>query len=290
MPPDSSPPTLESLLHGVGAVPSLPLFHERLDEAINHPRSSITDISKIISEDQGLTARILKLANSPFYGYFSKIDTISQAVTIIGVQQVRDLALAVSVMGLFKGIPEDLITMELFWKHSIGCGLTARALATTLREANLERFFVGGILHDIGRLVMFITIPELCREMIETCRNEGRLLYEVERERLGFDHGAVGGMLLRNWKIPFRISEPAEFHHYCQRACQYPRETAILHVADLIAHALEFGNSGELLVPSLDTAAWNGLALSHNQLPMIIKQVDIQFADTIAVLQGDAGE
>lgn len=288
MRPDASAAvTIDSLLNGVSAVPSLPLFHERLDEAINHPRSSISDISRILSEDQGLTARILKLANSPLFGYFSRIDTISQAVTIIGVQQVRDLALAVSVMGLFKGIPKDLITMELFWKHSIACGLTARILATSQREANLERFFVAGMLHDIGRLAMFITIPELCREMIETCRSEGSLLYDVERERLGFDHGDVGGRLLRNWKIPARVAEPVECHHCCSRAVQYPRETAILHLADLIAHALEFGSSGEVLVPRLDLHAWDRLAMTPHTLPLLVRQIDQQYAETVKILETD---
>ncbi len=292
MPPDSTGTlTIDSLLNGVSAVPSLPLFYERLDEAINHPRSSISDIAKLISEDQGLTARILKLANSPLFGYFSRIDTITQAVTIIGVQQVRDLALAVSVVGLFKGIPEDLITMELFWKHSIACGLTARILATSQRETNLERFFVSGILHDIGRLVMFINAPGPSREMIEVCRSEGRLLHDVERERLGFDHGEVGGSLLRAWKIPARVAEPVEFHHRCSRAGQYPRETAILHLADLIAHALEFGSSGEVLVPQLDHQAWERLTMTPHILPSLVKQIDQQFAETVKILEAkDAGD
>src|SRR6266542_1534714 len=103
--------TIEDLVQDVSTIHSLPTFYSQLSEAIDHPRSSIGDIAKIISEDQGLTARILKLANSPLFGYFSKIDTITQAVTIIGVLQVRDLALALSVMDVFKGIPRDLVNM-----------------------------------------------------------------------------------------------------------------------------------------------------------------------------------
>lgn len=288
MHPDTfAPLTIDSLLNGISAVPSLPLLHERLAEAINHPRSSISDIAKILSEDQGLTARILKLANSPLFGYFSKIDTITKAVTIIGVQQVRDLALAVSVMGLFRGIPEDLITMELFWKHSIACGLSARVLATSQREANLERFFVAGILHDIGRLVMFISAPEQCRILIEISRSEGRLLHDVEREHLGFDHGELGGSLLRSWKIPARVAEPVEFHHRCSQAIQYPRESSILHIADLIAHALEFGSSGEVLVPRLDQQAWEQLSLSAHMLPLLVTQIDQQYGEMVRILEAD---
>ncbi len=278
--------TLEELLSDVSSVPSLPLLYTRLDETINHPRSSIADIAKVLSEDQGLAARILKLANSPMFGYFSKIDTITQAVTIIGIQQVRDLALAISVMGLFKGIPEDLITMEYFWRHSIGVALAARVIATSQRETNLERFFVAGILHDIGRLVLFTRVPDLCREMIETSRDEQRCLYEVEQQRLGFDHAEVGGAMLRRWKLPIRAAEPVEMHHRCNQAGQFPRESAVLHCADLLAHALELGDSGEKAVPPLIAGSWERLAISPFQLPNIVAQIDKQLDDITNALHG----
>lgn len=280
--------TIDSLLSDVSSVPSLPLHYSRLDEAINHPRSSIADIAKVLSEDQGLAARILKLANSPLFGYFSKIDTITQAVTIIGIQQVRDLALAISVMGLFKGLSEDLVTMEEFWRHSICSALTARVLATSQRETNLERFFVAGILHDIGRLVMFIRIPDLCREMLITAKEEKLSLYAVERQRLGFDHADVGGALLRLWKLPIRVAEPVEFHHRCNQAEQFPRESAILHCADLITHALELGNSGDWLVPALAPGAWERLAISPFQLPALTSQIQGLFEEITNALQGAA--
>jgi HD-like signal output (HDOD) protein len=278
--------TIDVLLNDVSSVPSLPLLYSRLDEAINHPRSSIDDIAKILSEDQGLAARILKMANSPLFGYFSRIDTITQAVTIIGIQQVRDLALVISVMGLFKGLPEDLVSMERFWRHSIGSALTARVLATSRREANLERFFVSGILHDIGRLVMFIRIPDICREMLTTASDKQLCLYDVERQRLGFDHSDVGGALLRRWKLPIRVTEPVEFHHRCNQAGQFPRESAILHCADLITHALEFGNSGDNLVPALTPGAWERLAISPFQLPALVSQIESQFDEIASALQG----
>lgn len=283
---DNTAITLELLLKDISALPSLPLLYNRLDESINHPRSSIADIARILSEDQGLTSRILKLANSPLFGYFSKIDTITQAVTIIGIQQVRDMALAISVMGLFEGIPEDLITMDRFWRHSIACALTSRVLATSQRETNLERFFVAGILHDIGRLVMFLRIPELCREMIETANQQCLCLHDVERQRLGFDHAAVGGALLRQWKLPLRVADPVENHHCCSLSGQFPREAAILHCSDLIAHALELGTSGENLVPSLLPDAWERLGISTFQLPALIAQVEDQFEEITRTLQG----
>lgn len=278
--------SVEHMVEDVSTIHSLPLFYSQLSEAIDHPRSSIGDIAKIISEDQGLTARILKLANSPMFGYFSKIDTITQAVTIIGVLQVRDLALALSVMDVFKGIPEDLVNMEQFWRHSIATGLASRVLATSQRESNLERFFVAGILHDIGRLVMYVRVPDICLELLEECRATGALLHRAERRRFSFDHADVGSTLLKRWKIPPRVAEPVGAHHDCRLGDQYPREASILHFADIIAHALQLGNSGEVFVPELDREVWDKLQISCYFLPTLVKQVETTFAQTVSVLFG----
>lgn len=286
--PVEKPLTLDELLTDVASVPSLPLLYSRLDETINHPRSSIADIAKVLSEDQGLAARILKLANSPLFGYFSKIDTITQAVTIIGIQQVRDLALAISVMGLFSGLPEDLITMECFWRHSICSALAARVLATSQRESNLERFFVAGVLHDIGRLVLFIRMPNLCREILATAQQEHRCLYEIEQAQFGYNHADVGGALLRQWKLPIRVAEPVEFHHRCNQSGQFPRESAILHCADLLAHALTVSGSGENIVPPLIVGSWERMGISPFQLPQIISQIDSQLDEITSALAGAA--
>ena len=281
--------SVEQMVQDVSTIHSLPMFYSQLSEAIDHPRSSIADIAKIISEDLGLTARILKLANSPLFGYFSKIETITQAVTIIGVLQVRDLALALSVMDIFAGIPESMVNMEQFWRHSLATGITARLLATSQREASLERFFVGGILHDIGRLVMYIRVPERSLELLERCRNTGQLLHRAERELFGFDHAEVGGALLRRWKIPARVAQPVECHHNPHRAEQYPREASLLHFADVVAHALQIGNSGERLVPELDGSVWERLSVSCHYLPTLVQQVDSTFNDTVQLLfRGDA--
>lgn len=283
-PPDRSAITLKRLVDETETVYSLPFFYDRLNEAINHPRSSVGDISRIITEDQGLTARLLKLANSPMFGYHARVDSITKAVTIIGTQQLRDLALAASVMGIFKGIPEELMNMTSFWKHSIACGIVARALATWRRELNVERFFVAGILHDVGQLVMCTSIPDTVREMLVESREREALHFVTERGRLGFDHAAVGGALLKKWKIPPTVAEPVTCHHRPAAAEQFPQETALIHVADVICQGLEFGFSGEWYVPPLDPAAWERLGMPVSTLGTILKQAEPQLEETFAIL------
>jgi HD-like signal output (HDOD) protein len=151
----------ESLLKGVVELSSLPFIYIKINEAVNNPRSSTQDISNIISNDPGLSTRLLKLVNSAFYRFSSKIETVSRALLLVGTQQIRDLALATSVVNLFKGIPDSFVSMESLWKHSVACGLAAKKLAITRQsESSAERFFAAGIIHDIGRLVIYKKIPE----------------------------------------------------------------------------------------------------------------------------------
>lgn len=282
--PRLPPITIEKLITETRTVYSLPLFYERLNETINHPRSSIADIAKIITEDQGLTARILKLANSPMFGYYSRVDSISMAVTIIGTQQIRDLALASSVIRIFRGIPEDVINMASFWQHSISCGIIARSLAAYLRENNVERFFVAGILHDVGQLIMCSVVPETVWKILETSKEIDQPYYLTEHDQLGFDHAQVGGELFRSWKIPASIFEPVFSHHSPCRAAQFPLEASILHLSDIICQAMEFGHSAEWCVSSLDENAWKRLDMPVSMLATVLKQSEPLIDETFAIL------
>jgi len=280
------PTTIDRIVDETSTVYSLPLFYERLNETINHPRSSIDDISKIITEDQGLTARLLRLANSPMFGCYAKVDTITKAVTIIGTQQLRDLALAASVMGVFKDIPEDLLNMSSFWKHSIACGIIARSLAVYRRELNVERLFVGGMLHDVGQVILASARPAVSRELLEAQRDSGRFYMELEFERLGFNHAELGGALLKKWKIPASIGEPVTFHHNPGSSEQFRLESALIHLSDIICQAMEFGQGAERGVPPLDEPAWDRLGLSPHMLGTVLKQAETQIHETFNILSG----
>jgi len=279
---------LRDLVKTAGSLSSLPVIFTRINDAVNNPRSSLADIGRIIGEDPGLTARLLRIVNSAFYSFPSKIDTISRAVTIVGTQQLRDLALATSVMKVFRGIPEDLISMEAFWCHSIGCGISARVLASHRREANLERYFVTGMLHDIGRLVLFMNLPDRSRAAVMRCRSSGELLHRVEYDEIGFDHATVGSVLLQAWSLPTSLEEVVACHHTPQKSLRYPVETAIIHVADIVAHAMELGKSGEYCVPPLNPEAWERIRISASLFPDIAEEVQRQFQDATQMILQDA--
>jgi len=272
------------LLKGYVEVSSLPAVFARINEAVNNPRSSMNDIEKIISEDAGLTARLLMVVNSAFFNFPQRVESIPKAISIVGTQQLRDLALAISVIRLFKGIPPDLVNIEQFWKHSIGVGIAARTLAAFRRETNVERFFVAGILHDTGRLVMYMKIPDLSREALLRSRKNNELLYVAEAEQLGFDHASVGRVLMQAWKLPFYQEEIVAFHHKPNLATRFPVEAAIVHLADILAHSMGLGSSGERYVPPLNQEAWERLALPVSVLVPSFEQIDRQFEDAVKTI------
>jgi HD-like signal output (HDOD) protein len=272
------------LLKGYIEVSSLPTIFARINEAVNNPRSSMNDIGKIIGEDAGLTARLLMVVNSAFYNFPQRIESITKAIGIVGTQQLRDLALATSVIKMFKGIPADLVDMEKFWKHSIGVGIAARTIATFRREPNVERFFVAGILHDIGRLVMYMKLPDLSREALLRAKKNKELLHTAETEQIGFDHAAVGRVLMQSWKLPHYQEEVVGFHHKPNQATRFPIETAIVHVADIVAHSMGLGSSGEQYVPTLNQESWERLALPVSTLAPTFEQVDRQFTDAVRMI------
>lgn len=278
------PISLNELLRKTSTICSLPLFYDRLNEAINHPRSSLADIGKIISEDQGLTTRLLRLANSPIFGYHARIDSITRALTLIGTQQLRDLALSISIMGTFKDIPEDLISMQSFWKHSIACGIFSRKLAILRREVNPERFFLAGMLHDLGLVVICTVMPDLSRILLQKRQDQQQLLSLIEQQTLGYDHATVGGALLDMWKIPPNLSEPVACHHNPGASMKYALEAAIIHIADLICHAFEMGAAPDWPVPILNKPAWQRLDISLEQLEPLITESFEQIEETLSIL------
>lgn len=279
---------IEDLLRASTDIASLPAIYMRLVEVMEDPYSSADDVGAVISEDPGLTARLLRLVNSAMYGFPSKIESVKQGLTVVGTQQIHDLALATSVVNMFKDMPQDLVDMTSFWQHSIGCGVCARTLATELRAPNVERHFVAGLLHDIGKLVLFMHNADGARAAIEMCQTDGTLLYDAERAVMGYDHAAVGQALLSSWNLPATLQEPVAHHHRPLRASRFQVEVSVVHVADILAHALLMGSSGERLVPPLNAGGWDRLGIAESSLAEILNEIDQHYTVAVRTILEDS--
>jgi HD-like signal output (HDOD) protein len=275
-------PSIEDLIDGPTQLGSLPTIFYQINEAVENPESSFSEIASIISGDSSLTARLLKIVNSSYFGFSSKVETITHAITIVGMVQLRDLALATAIINSFKGIPKDAVNMHSFWQHSIATGLAGRVIGVYIKDPNPERFYVLGLLHDLGRLLAYLTFPEdMSRVLIKY--SHGGLLYQAEKDVLGWDHAEAGGRLLKKWNLPDVLVEGVSCHHNPSQASRFPLEAAVTHVADILAHTMEFGNSGERFVPDMDDNAWKILGLPTSFLSTIMEQVDRQASDAVKV-------
>lgn len=276
--------TAESLVNKSLELVSPPTTYSQLNDLMNDPNSSADDISAVINTDPALATRLLKVVNSPFYGFPSQINTISRAITIIGTRELIHLVLATSVINSFSGIPNSLINMDEFWRHSLACAIASKQLALECGQRPAERFFLAGLLHNIGSLVIYQSMPELAREAINSSKFGNEVIYLSEQRVIGFDHTEVGQALIKAWRLPTSLEDVARHHHTPSESTDFPLEVAIVHLADIMVSAAEFGHSGDHHVPPLDTKAWDSLGIEPTVLPEILQQVAIQLDDLMSVM------
>ncbi len=285
---EASPiPTPEDLLRGDPQLVSLPEVFARINAVLRDPHSSVEDAAKIIGTDPSLSAKLLKLVNSAFFSRASravekrfptKVDNLTRAVMIVGGKQLATLALGVSVLPIFRDIPPEYINMKAFWKHSIGCGIIARALAEHIGAGNEESYFVAGLLHDIGRLIMYKHLPGPSGAALRASREGPMTLTMAERDVFSWDHALLGGLLLRKWQYPAVLEKMVRYHHDLSEPL-FIEEPAVIHVADFLVNALEIGTSGEWRVPALLPEAFEALGLSPVDLAGIVSGVDARIEE-----------
>lgn len=186
---------------------SLPDIYFQVSEMINDPRFTANDMGQVLSKDPGLSARLLKLVNSSFYGFQARIDTISRAITIVGIDDLKNLVLATSVIDKFKGIPAELVDMTEFWLRSVRCGILAKLLAKESSVMHCERLFLTGLLHDLGSLVLYYKLPEQSMKVLLAADYERQLIGGLEQGVIGFTHADVGYALIKSWGLPESLYE-----------------------------------------------------------------------------------
>lgn len=243
---------------------SLPDVYFKLKTILDDPGYSMAKVAIVISQDPAITLRLLRIVNSSYYGLRTKVETVDRAVTLLGTDQVHDLVLTTSVTQSFKGLVTEVVDMEKFWRKSVSCAIIARLLAYATKGCSGERLFVAGLLHDIGHLVMYQTLPELCLEAMETAKNNHEPVYKTERFFIGFDYAKAGSVIMKSWGLPQSLTVTTEFHIEPQKAVKYQLETAIIHLASLLCKIDEENcfNEGALRV---DPLAWNITGLTPEQ-------------------------
>lgn len=258
---------LKKIIMDTKTLPSLPGIIHKLNSLSKNDKSSVQEMAKIVSSDQVLCARILRLANSPSYGFY-RVSTISNAMILLGVNVVKSLALSSSIFAIME---KESITL---WEHSLGVGVAANLIARKLKLPECEEIATAGLLHDIGKVIIGLKCREAEHDILELVQLRNLLVREAEREIIDTDHAEVGGWLAKSWFLPDKLSEPIAFHHDVSQSEHHRVKTSVVHMADILIKASGFGNSGDLFVPPIQQLAWDTLDLNEQLLAELVDEIE----------------
>ncbi len=280
-------PYLESLLSRINDIPTLPASVLRVMQMIEDPFCSSSDLAKVIQADPAMAAKVLKLANSSYYGFRQKIANIPQAVTLLGFATLKNTLLAAAVFDLFR-VAGTGFDLPALWTHSVTTATAAKLLAKRAKYPQSETAFTAALMHDVGKIVLARFIPQGLAEIVGVIEKEHLAMYDAEKKVLGLSHPALGAWVLGRWGLPAPVVEAVEFHHHPTRAQNGFDLAGIVYLANILAHRSGIGYSGDGLPREMDPVVLeyyhlNETALADMQDALVFKRLEIEaFAMSVA--------
>jgi len=278
-------PDLVFLSEKVKELDTLPSTYYRICRLIEDPRCSAIEIGREISHDQVIASKVLKIANSAFYGFPSRIDSIPRAVSVIGFSAIRELILATSVINIFlKQMNGSVFDRQEFWKHSLGCAIAAKITAKYIGKFEIEELFTAGLIHDIGKVIIDQCLTDFFVTIISMTSEKKSLTFsEAEKMVLGYTHTEVGALVARRWGLSALLIEAISCHHTLPVGMKHPKHVAVVHIANSIAKALRLGNSGYWKVPLISEKVREIVDLRAAMLELIAEETVKEFHELIKI-------
>ncbi len=288
---ETVPLDVEALIGNIDHLPTPPVVFSQINRVLANPNASVYDVAKIIAEDAGMSARVLRMANSAYYGLPQPVASVRQAVVILGLEAVRSLVLSAAVLETFSGYQENPEFQDMFWRHSLATASAARVLFGGQRSDRIirggEEGFCAGLLHDIGKLVMVCHMPKL------HAGTNAHKFYKVIEDRwveddvVGATHAAIGGYLARRWKLPDILGVAITHHHDLD--VEHPEHmhlAKVIHVADYLAHwTSDHANARDKNLPVIDWDVAAEFGLNDDTLPEIGELVRNEFGRSETFLE-----
>lgn len=265
------PESYRNALASAKDLPTLPTVVLRLHSLIRDPNSGADDIAEVINRDVALTSKTLRLVNSAFYGFSQRIDNVSHAIVIMGMNKVKSLVLTASVLDSLEN-PQSGFDYVGFWEHAIGTGIAAEALGKCLKSNYSEDAFVAGLLHDLGKLIFCQYFPEDHGKVQNLVADQELTVVQAEHQLLGFDHSLIGSWLAEKWKFPEELCLAIRMHHEPAHARVHRDLVWLIHTADVFIHALGVGNGGDPYVPELNRQVWDQLRLNADLVDAVFEE------------------
>ena len=276
---------LKAIASDVKELPTLPQVAVTLMDLLDDSNTGAPQINRVMARDPALASKILKLVNSAYYGLSNRVSSLNQAIVILGFKTVKSVALSASVMGLFKGPSENRrFDRARFWKHSIACACVARLVARKQKGIDPEAAFSGGLLHDIGKLVLDQYAPAELEAIVELAEKNKSSFLAAEREILSTDHAEIGRWVVEKWGLPQELVTAIAYHHDVEAA---PEKThvAVIQFADFLAKLKDIAASGSYESPEISKEVWAMLAVDKSDLPELVNTINEEIAAAASWLE-----
>ena len=252
-------------------LPTLPTTLQEARRLADNPQTSILQLAEVIGRDQVLSSKVLKMVNSPTYGFPGRIASIQNALVLLGFNVIKSLIISTVV---FESMANS---MTALWRHSVGCSIACHELGRLLKVANVDELFIAGLLHDIGKVIITVQLPEARKEIERLVREEDVPCREAEERVLGMTHARIGSWLAEHWNLPASLRYALACHHRPTSAHDHTTIASIVHIGDFLTCFFEFGNSGDDHAPLLSPHAFKHLGLNQQKLSMAMDTVGEKF-------------
>jgi putative nucleotidyltransferase with HDIG domain len=277
---------IKSRVQQIEGLPPFPATHAEILKLAKSEDASADDLAGQIQMDPSLIATVLKLANSSYYGFTKKTDSLSLAVTRLGMEEVANLIMTAQVFEKLGGMDEgEGLDIKEFWKHSVGAAFAARSIAKKL-QTEVESSFLAGMLHDVGKIVLDRFFGEYYKSVMEVIESDELAIVDAEREVLGITHADVGGQLATEWKFSNNYLYSILHHHTPRSAKRSKRLVAVIHLANHFCRKLEFGSGGDSIVPEIDQSVLDQFSLGDRGLQILEDAILEDLEDANSFLNG----
>ncbi|WP_321532926.1 HDOD domain-containing protein [uncultured Desulfuromonas sp.] len=283
--------TPEEIIKDINQLVSLPEVVIRANQLLDSPTADAEEIGEVINHDPALSAQLLKLVNSAFYHLPTKAETVSRAITVVGLNELRSLIFAATATETFQDLSPESMDMNAFWHRSVYCGLIAKKLSMALLGGSGETMFLTGLLHDIGRLILYSQLPKQAQQIVSEAEKSQSSLAAIEEKVLGFSSAQLGSALLESWELPQRLWEPIRFQTSPKNADDFQEEATLLKVARQITNCVEpeLKSGQPVQLASLSKIAIHGLEIPRAQLELLISDASVECFDVLAIVNPNAG-
>ena len=269
--------TIESLLQQDSELSSLPEIFIRVSNLLDDENSSTVQIGQVVETDPSLTTRILKMVNSAYYGFPHTVSSISQAISILGRDRLRQILIGAVLGGVFGNMKNSVFQMEDYWYHSVKTAILSRLLSkqSDLGEES-ESLFTAGLLHQIGRLILAQKLPEQAQQVQQAVDEQGENIYQAEQRIFGFDHCQVGAAFIEQWGLPDLLIAVARYHNTPDQEDEFREEVRMVNLAKNISFIVEPFEPEDIAYALEDVPGWKSTGLDEEQIAEACRAADEQ--------------